>query len=228
MFSEPALTRAVALHERAYRLLLWMTDAIERGFIGYDEAHGYASLAGAAKAWIERHYDDLPPHTRPKKIEIGPFATLYATFLESSFELVRDPGERRYSPDAHCFCPMCSWMVPRSRLRTRRPSPKDKARARKLRAAAVAALAAEQGRPLDARTAQAIAERPELRETVALVAWARELIGRLSGVSSGPAALVLWRGFAWRREGSPEPKLELGAARILEAERRLVAELART
>jgi hypothetical protein len=61
VFERDAITRAVDLQRRSYQLLRWMTDAIDRGFISYGDAHEFASLSAATFVWIDRHYADLPP-----------------------------------------------------------------------------------------------------------------------------------------------------------------------
>ena len=37
----------------------------------------------------------------------------------------------------------------------------------------------------------------------------------------GPAVLVLWRGFAWTKEGSPKKGFKLTAEMIIDSEKRL-------
>lgn len=67
--------------------------------------------------------------------------------------------------------------------------------------------------------------RPPLREPIALVTYAHELLARLDGFPDGPAALALWRRFAWKPEGSPKPGFVLAAAEIMAAEARVLVEL---
>ena len=52
MFNRAQLEEVVEISARAYRLLRWVSDAIERGFITFTRAHEYASDADAAAAWI--------------------------------------------------------------------------------------------------------------------------------------------------------------------------------
>src|SRR5882724_8290261 len=132
MFERDALARAVDLQRRSYKLLRWMTDAIDRGFISCDAAHDFASLPPATFAWIDRHYADLPPAARPQHDDLRPFCNLFATYLETSFELLENPGQRLYSPDHHCFCPACSWLVPIPRLKLKKLTPHDRRRGRAL------------------------------------------------------------------------------------------------
>jgi hypothetical protein len=215
------LHRAVDLQERSYKLLVWMTDAVERGFISFRAAHQFASLVEATLAWIDRHYDDLPPAARPAREDVRSFANLFTTYLENSFDLVEHPGKRLFSPDAHCFCPLCSWLVDMPRLQTKKVTRHDKVRARKLQVSAVKQVALDIERNVSDEEAEVLVE--ALREPAALVAYGYDLLRRIDGVAEGPATLALWRGFAWTLEGSPKKGFELDAAAILAAEATIAA-----
>lgn len=226
MFDPPSLAHAVDMQARSHRLLRWVADAIGRGFISFDAAHAYAALPEAARAWLDSHWADLPPNARPPRDALEGFARFFATYLETSFELVRDPGKRLHSPEAHCFCPMCSWLVDAPRLRTKKITPADRARAAKLKLAALHALAAENDHQLDDDAAERLLDDRSLREPLSLVAYGRDLLERLRGRTEGAATLVLWRGFAWTKEGSPRKDFTLDADAILAAEAALRARIA--
>jgi hypothetical protein len=193
-----------------------MSDAIRKGFIRFDMAHDYASLPYAARAWLERHYNDLPSANRPEREQIEAFGNLFSTYLESSFDLVRDPGQRLHSPQDHCFCPMCSWLVDLPHLRAKTVRTVDKKRANQLQDTYVRTLALEL--ELQAAQADQVLQTTELAEAIALATYGRDLLGRLEGRAEGPATLALWRRFAWTRAGSPKPDFELTAAAILDGE----------
>lgn len=212
------MERAVELQKRSYRLLLWMSDAIKRGFIRFETAHKYASLPEAAHGWLDRHYNDLPRDARPERDQLEALGNLFATYLESSFDLVRDPGKRRVSPDCHCFCPMCSWLVDLPHVRPKKLTNQDKKRARKLQADHLRAVALELDRSLPEERCEELLEDPGLSEAIALATYARDLFRRLEGRTEGPATLALWRRFAWTRAGSPKKGFELSAEAILKAE----------
>jgi hypothetical protein len=218
MLHAPTLEHAVDLQRRSYRLLRWMSEAIDRGFISYDAAHTYSTLTAAAEAWIAKHHLDLPGAARPHRDDIPAFARLFSTYLESSFVLVRDPRKRLHSPDAHCFCPMCSWLVAIPHLQTKKLTRRDREGARKLQLAAVQSIAAELSRALPDGAAEELVADPSVREELALTAYGRDLLSRLQGFSAGPATLALWRRFAWTAQGSPRKGFELDAAEILRAE----------
>ena len=108
MLDADAIHRAVGIQQSSYALLRWAVDGIDRGFLRFDAVHTYASFEEAALAWIERHYADLPASARPAREDLPDFARFFTSYVDSSFDLVENPGRRLYSPEAHCFCPLCS------------------------------------------------------------------------------------------------------------------------
>ncbi len=212
MLDRQKLTVAVDLQRRSYALLRWLAEAVRRGFVTFDAAHTYATLPAAAQAWVDRHFADIPPDARPPHDEREAFARMFASYLETSFELVREPGRKLYSPDAHCFCPMCSWLVDAPNLRTKKLERTDKSRAEKQMRGALHAIAAE----LEVDADESLLE--ELREPLAYVAYGRDLLERARGGMVGPSTLALWREFAWTRTGAPRKGFVLTADAILDAE----------
>src|SRR5690606_5750613 len=154
---------------------------------------------------------------RPAREHIAAFSNLFATYLDSSFDLFEQPRQRLYSPDAHCFCPLCSWMIAMPRLQTKKLTRQDKDRARKLTASALRQLALEIDTALEAERAEQLADEPALREPLAFVAYGHDLLRRIAGIAEGPATLALWRRFAWTPQGSPKPGFQLTANAILDA-----------
>lgn len=227
MFDRSQLARAVDLRQRSYELLLWLSSAVDRDFVRFETAHRYASVAEAAHAWLRRHYDDIPDRAKPAQGDLVDFSRLFATYLACSFDLVRDPGKRLYSPDAHCFCPCCSWLVDIPRLQPKKLTRADKRRARRLERDYLVAVAAERDRALPDEAADALVDDPALREPIALCAYGVQLLRRLEGHSAGPAVLALWRSFAWLPAGSPKKGYALTADAIVDAERTVRARVAR-
>lgn len=221
MFNRVEVSRAVDLQKRSYELLKWVASAIKRGFISFNAAHAYSSLPSATEGWIERHYHNIPDDARPPLGDLKDFSGLFSTYLENSFELVSTSGERFYSPDNHCFCPWCSWMIDAPNLKTKSPTPKDKKRARKMMIDVIKRVAAENSVRLSEQKIESIVDDPNLREEIALCAYTDDLFRRMKGFSVGPAALVLWRNFAWLPGGSPKKKFELTADLVLDAEKAL-------
>jgi len=219
MFTEEQMSRAVDLQVRSYELLRWVSSAIKKGFISFKAAHSYSSVPSAAEEWITRHYLNIPEVARPALEDMKDFCGLFSTYLENSFELVSPPGKRLYSPDAHCFCPLCSWLVDAPNLKTRNPTPTDKKRAQRMTLDALNHLASVQGVWLAEKRGKVILEDASLREHLALFTYGLDLLRRMKGTAVGPASLVLWRTFAWLPSGSPKKKFSLSADLFLQAER---------
>jgi len=215
------LERAIDLQQRSYKLLQWLTSAIDRGFIAFGAAHDFATLPAATNVWLARHYAVLPPAGRPEREDLRAFSNLFATYLESSFELLRDPGTRWVGD---CDCSLCGWLVAIPRLKAKKLRPQDHRRGRALQIRAVKELALCNDLVISDERAEALAE--SHRESSGLVAYARELEHRLDGVTVGPATLVLWRSFAWDERGAPKRRFALTAKMVLAAEATLTAALA--
>lgn len=218
MFSGNELSRAIDLQKRSYELLQWVASAVKNGFISFNAAHSYSSASSAAGDWIQRHYQNIPENSRPLHQDLKDFSGLFSTYLENSFELVSSPGKHLYSPDAHCFCQMCSWLIDAPNLKTKTPTPKDKKRAHTMMLNVINSIATEEDVRLSEEKVAAIANDPNLQEKLALCAYGADLFQRMNGVAVGTAALVLWRTFAWLPAGSPKKKFRLTADIILNAE----------
>src|ERR671932_423381 len=147
MLDPAELEEAVDLQQRSYELLLWVSRAIDRGFIAADKAHEYSSGRASAYDWLERHYFSLPASCRPAAQsgeELERYANVFASYLLTSFEIERTPRYRLESSHG-CYCDFCSRLVAAPRLRTKHVSAADKRRAQELKNAYVATLAREHG-----------------------------------------------------------------------------------
>ncbi len=225
MFVRHEIEDAVDLLGRSYALLQWLETAIERGFISFDTAHDYASFPTLARLWLERHYLDIPNAARPPREQLQPFANLFASFMESSFDMVRNPGKRLYSDEAHCFCPMCSWLVAIPRIRPKRLTREHKRRARRMKLAWLHEIAFELDRELSDQLAEALVDGAELGRQIGMATYGVDLLRRIEGKISGPASLALWRSFAWTAQGSPIRGFMLDADAIIEAEQSVARHL---
>lgn len=206
------------MQERSYRLLNWMADAVKKGFILFNTAHEYSSLPEATYDWILSHYMNIPENARVNKDDLEDFSAFFTTYLENSFDLIADPGKRLYSPNAHCFCPVCSWLIDAPNLKPKKLSGSDKRKARKMKIAAIQQLAANLEIVISDKAIENLVDAPSLREPLSLFAYAYDLLSRIKGIASGPAVLALWRGFAWTKEGSPKKGFKLSAKMILDSE----------
>ena len=221
MFQRDEVEVAVDLQQRSYRLLRWMAEAVRRGFVTFNTAHNYSTFPEAAEQWILGHYLNIPHDARPPRESTREFAAIFATYMENSFVLLRNPGQRLYSHDAHCFCPMCSWLVDVPNLKTKKPTSADKRRARRMKLHLVETFALEEEVSIPQDSTAAIVGDPELSESLSMATYAQDLLNRMKGIAVGPATLVLWRSFAWTPEGSPKKGFELSTDEILNAEQRI-------
>jgi hypothetical protein len=222
MLKEKEIKHALNLQERSYNLLLWMADAVTKGFIEFNTAHEYSSLPEATTEWILIHYKNIPDNARVEKKDLHQFSAFFSTYLENSFNLIEEPGKQLFSIDAHCFCPLCSWLINSPNLKTKKPTSTDKRRAKKMKTSAVKEISMENELSLNTDQIKEIVENSEFREELSLAAYARDLLIRVNGIAMGPAVLVLWRGFAWRKEGSPKHNFKLTPELIFENEQKLI------
>jgi hypothetical protein len=212
---------AVKMQAKSYALLKWVGQGVSSGLLSFRTAHEYSTLPHAAAHWIDKHHLNIPDAARVDQRDIPVFANFFSTYLENSFDLIANPGKIKFSPDAHCFCPMCSWMIDAPNLKTKSLTTADKKRALKMQVHSIIQLGTACGAKLDESRAVAIVS--DNGETTALLAYGHDLIQRLNAIANGPAVLALWRRFAWNSSGSPKPKFRLSAKMILNAESELLA-----
>ena len=224
MLNPDKLESAVEISQRAYRLLRWVVGAIEQGYVTFDEVHKNVAPQAAAQRWITRFQAQFPPDTRPPEGQEQRFANYFASFLTTSFDLVEEPG-RITRTDCGCLCPMCRYMVNAHHLQPKKLTKREKRRAEPLKREAVLQLANDMDIAINDQALESILEDAELRESLALLTYARELLRRCGGAGSGPEALALWRQFAWKPEGSPRKDFKLSAQMMLDAEARLADRL---
>jgi hypothetical protein len=137
--------------------------------------------------------------------------------------LISNPGKRLYSPGAHCFCPICSWLVEAPHLKAKKLTAGDKRRAQTMRINALMNLAAARRLSVGEGGIQELLNARQVFEDASLVAYGCDLLQREKGIANGPAVLALWRGFAWNESGSPKQGFRLEAEMIVNAESRLLA-----
>lgn len=223
MLSSERLELALHIHDRSYRLLKWVADAIGKGFIPVVRAHQYANETAATRDWVESNYDNLPHAVRPTPDHMAPFSNFFSTYLMSSFDFVAKPGTRRESA-CGCMCPCCSRLVNASHLRAKTITKRDKRRAEELMGQRVCALGEEGGIAVDEQQAIGLID-GDLRRDCAFSTYGHWLIQRLEGRTDGPAVLALWREIAWKATGSPIPGFTLQAKDFIAAENRVLSAL---
>lgn len=227
MINQPEMRRLVDMQHRSYLLLNWMAKAVSEGFVNFETAHDYSTLPAAAEGWILGHYLNIPDDARPTREDLPAFCAFFATYLTNSFEFITNPGKQLYSPDAHCFCPMCSWLVDAPSLKTKKVQSTDKRRAHKMRLHVLLNLAAEYRLHVSENEIGELLNNRQTSEDASLLAYGYDLLQREKGIANGPAVVVLWRGFAWNESGSPKHGFRLRAKLIFEAEKRLLTLLQR-
>ena len=221
LLDQQQLDLSVEMQAKSYSLLKWVGKSVSSGLLSFQTAHQYSTLPLAAADWIDKHYLNIPEAARVDKKDIPVFANFFSTYLENSFDLIANPGKIKFSPDAHCFCPMCSWMIDAPNLKTKSLSTADKKRALRMQIHSVLQLGIDTGAKLDESRAEAIVS--DNGEATALLAYGHDLIQRLDAIANGPAVLALWRRFAWKSSGSPKPNFRLSTKMILNAESELRA-----
>ena len=225
MFDKPSLTRALDPQRRCTALVRWLSQALREGLLDPETLLEARARPEVALGWLDRRFTDLPARARPARKDLADFSRLLSTALEGIYAFSPEPGQRLHSPGAHCFCPFCSWLVDAPHLTPKKLSARDKRRADRLEVDVVRGLSRELGLALDDAACVRIAGAPELREAVATAAWTKALLRRLEGLSEGPAALALWRRFAWTSTGAPKKAFELTPDTVLDAEARLAARI---
>ena len=220
MLPPKELRHAVELQQKSYQLLKWVENAIRGGFIDFQSAHDFTHLEQAAFAWMAERYDNLPDAAKPARPHLEDYAAFFSTYLENSFTLNENPGKHLYSPDAHCFCPMCSWLVDAPNLVTKKITNTDRKRAFRLKVRALNWLQPES--QIAHHWVKAHEQDHKGKEDICLFTYGLDLLDRIKGIARGPSVLFLWRGFAWTPQGSPKKKFTLSAELILQAQTRLL------
>jgi hypothetical protein len=219
------IENAVRLQACGYQLLKWLDKALTDGFITPEAAGTYATSEDAAYAWLDKHYLNLPDKARPERSDLRAFSNFFSTYLACTFDLDAEPGERLYSPEAHCFCFMCSWMVKKPYLQPKKVGPGDKKAAERMKRTFLRRLAEARGFLVSDEMLDDMLQDPNLREPIGLCTYAADLLQRLKGWSAGAASLALWRTFAWTPQGSPKKNFVLTTDEIMIAQNILVESL---
>ena len=228
MLLRDQVEHAVRLQACGYQLLRWLEKALVQGFITPEAAGTYATSEDAAYAWLDKHYHNLRDMARPERSDLRAFSNLFSTYLDSTFDLDAEPGEQLYSPHAHCFCPICSWMVQKPHLRPKKVSTSDKKVAERMKRRFLLQLAASHEISVSDESLDQMLRDPELREPAGMCAYAADLLQRLEGRAVGAASLALWRTFAWTTQGSPRKDFVLTADGIMDAQEVLTKRLIKT
>lgn len=201
-FNHIQLAKAIATRDRSYRLLLWISDAIDQGYIQPSRAAHHSGEPHAATEWLRKNYHRIPEECRPQENDIDEFAAFFSTYLTSSFDVIENPGTKGEGPTAgYCQCEICRRIVNAPHLRAKKLSARDKRRADVLIRQSLTELAAQNDLDLADGQAEKILTNPDTKRQAAYIAYGHWLVRRLSGDSDGPAILALWRLIAWDPRG---------------------------
>lgn len=221
MLAQSEIEYAISIQNRCYKLLQWLGNAENEGFVSVIKSHAGSFACDAARIWVETHIYNIPDDCRPPAGQIEAFSNFFGTYLETSFELVANL-KAVYVSDCGCSCPMCSQLANPRYLKPKSLGRADKERAHKLRIRRLEMLAREEGLPsFELRIREGL-EDEDLRRHASFSAYGSALLNRLKGISDGPAVLALWRDLAWTREGYPIRRFKLTAQDIMQAEKSLL------
>jgi len=218
------LDRAVRLQRQAYALLVWLQNHLDQALFPTHEAHSVMDSRAVAQQWIEANLSNLPADVAPAAAEISSLAALFSSYLTTSFDIVDNPSYRLQTTTG-CLCDVCAHLARCTHLQPKRIGPGDKAHAERFKLKMLKDLATEHCIPVNEARVRNLLSDPSLREQAALVAYAHQLLQRLDGDPGDPAILVLWREFAWIRNGAPKKGFSLNARDIVEAQELLVQAL---
>ena len=168
MFEIDPIRTAVELQEQSYEMLRWVSRRMIDGELPLDSMHEAMSMGDAAEEWVTRHYASIPPAVRPRRDAIRPFATLFASYLSTSFEI----KNHSLRSSCGCYCAWCRYVVSAPHLAVRRPSKKAGTEVRTLKLLASRALADDLELPfLDAELGRLTSEAGEVATAVSWLAY---------------------------------------------------------
>lgn len=203
IFDYQRLAIAIATRDRSYKLLMWISNAIDKGLIFPSRAAHHSGGPEAATEWMNANYQIIPENLRPSRPGIDEFAAFFSTYLTSSFDVIQKPGTKGAGPIPRfaCRCDLCFRIVNAPHLQAKKLYARDRSRADTLMSECLQTLASKHGIELDDKSATKLVTDQRTRRAAAYVAYGHWLILRLKGESDGPAMLALWRLIAWDPRG---------------------------
>lgn len=213
MLPPDELRLALDIHSRSYKLLRWLSRAVDAGEIPIPRAVSSRhanDVTAATLDWIEPYHLMFPPEMRPASGTLREFAAFFGTYLTSSFDLTEHPGVvLRNQYDSSCYCPICARLVSSSHLKPKKLTASAKKRAITLMLDRLIELAHEHSVKMTISDAEKLIAKPECRVAAAYSAYGYWLIQRTQGLTDGPSILAIWRHFAWSDAGSPRKEFRL-------------------
>lgn len=216
------IARALELQAQSYAFVRWLGDHQADVLTTLTEDHGDRPPREVMAEWLRTSGSLLGYTRRLREEDQQAFANLFVSYLEISFDLLEHGRRIEFSP-CGCYCFMCVSITSSSRLVPKKPGSADKERATRaleaeLHAAADAAGGTLSRASLTKAHIKALLADPELREPLAIAAWMTAVFRRMRGDFVGTEALVLWRRFAWKPEGSPKHGYAITEAAVTSAQ----------
>ncbi|NOU32772.1 MAG: hypothetical protein HOO96_33115 [Polyangiaceae bacterium] len=209
--------RALELQAQSYAFVRWLGDNKADVLTTLTEDHGDRPPREVMAEWLRTSGSLLGYTRRLREEDQLAFANLFVSYLEISFDLL-DHGRRIESSPCGCYCSMCVSITSSSRMVPKKPGSADKERATRALEAELQAVAGAAGKTLTKAQIKALLENPDLREPLAIAAWMSAVFRRMRGDFVGTEALVLWRWFAWKPEGSPKHGFAITEAAVTSAQ----------
>lgn len=209
--------RALELQAQSYAFVRWLGDHQADVLTTLTEDHGDRPPREVMAEWLRTSGSLLGYTRRLREEDQVAFANLFVSYLEISFDLL-DHGRRIESSPCGCYCSMCVSITSSSRMVPKKPGSADKERATRALEAELQSVAGAAGSTLTKPQIKALLGDPELREPLAIAAWMSAVFRRMRGDFVGTEALVLWRRFAWKPEGSPKHGFAITEAAVTSAQ----------
>ena len=223
MFDINEMTRIVGLQSKSYALLRWFGENVGAGGFSFTVPHKDANVGDVAADWLRRNTHSLPADLRVEVGDESAFASLFASYLATSYTLVED-AVTTYRSRTGCYCTFCRRLQSVSALRVRTPDKKAGGKAMEMKRLYVSGLANELGMTLTGDVATILFADRELAPAVSYATYGQELIRRSRFVSQGEGVLVLWREIAWIN-GRLNKRFVLLADTVLQSEQKIAAAL---
>lgn len=223
MFEGQQLDRLLDLHDRSYRLLLWLNKRMRDNKLQVATVHDVISLSDAARDWLKRQINNLPADLRPRESEIDAFSHLLASYLQTSFEVAE--GKIPADGWCGCRCMLCLYLRDATYLRARKVTENAKETAKQLKILLLEELVNYLGLPLVRTDMEPfISANPDLSGAISVLTYTRELKRRTSFSSQGLGILALWREIAWTAT-APKKDFRLTTKLVLASESLVSARL---
>lgn len=99
MFERQQLDHLLDVHDRSYRLLLWLNKRLKDNKLQVATVHDDES-GRCREGLLKRQLNNLPADLRPHENELDEFSHLLASYLQTSFEV----AEGKIPVDGWCGC----------------------------------------------------------------------------------------------------------------------------